>query len=386
MNMQKHTSSEPRLNRGRLIPVNQPDLSPKAREYVLDAITSGWVSSAGPYIKRFEDAYAKWLGVNHAVTVVNGTVALHLALAALDVGKGDEVIMPDLTIISCPLAAMYCGATPVFVDVDPVTFTIDPKQIKAKITKKTRVIMPVHLYGHPCDMDPIMAIARKHKLFVVEDAAEAHGAKYKGKLVGSIGDIGTFSFYANKVVTTGEGGMVVTNNKKLAERMRLQKDLAHSSKKRFYHEQVGFNYRMTNLAAALGLAQLESVEKYIAKKKWMARMYEKYLRGIPYLILPPQMPWAESVYWMYAITLKPDAPMTKDELRKKLFERGVDTRDFFYPLHTQPILKNYHRKGDRFPVSVSASNRGFYVPSGLAITEAQIKHVAHVLNHTLTNL
>lgn len=389
--MQKRTLSEPRFNRGRLIPVNpdligvnQPDLSPKAREYVLDAVSSGWVSSAGPYIKRFEEAYATWLGVDHAVTVVNGTVALHLALAALDIGPGDEVIMPDLTIISCPLAALYLGATPVFVDVDPVTFTIDPAKIESKITKRTKVIMPVHLYGHPADMDPIMAIANKHKLFVIEDAAEAHGAKYKGKLVGSIGDIGCFSFYANKVVTTGEGGMVVTNNKKLAQRMRLLKDLAHSPKKRFYHEQVGFNYRMTNLAAALGLAQLESVEKYIAKKKWMANVYTEALRGIPHITLPPQMPWAESVYWMYAITLNPDAPITKDELRKKLFEKGVDTRDFFYPLHNQPILKKY-RNGS-FPVSISASKRGFYVPSGLAITEEQIKRVAYVLNDTLTHL
>lgn len=384
--MPKHTSSN-------FIPVNQPDLSPKAREYVLDAVSSGWVSSAGPYIKKFEDAYASWLGVKHAVTVVNGTVALHLALAALDIGPGDEVIMPDLTIISCPLAVLYCGATPVFVDVDPITFTMDPTKIESRITKHTKAIMPVHLYGHPADMDPIMEIAKKHNLFVIEDAAEAHGARYlprgkagKGKLVGSIGDIGCFSFYANKVITTGEGGMVVTNNKKLADRMRLLKDLAHSPKKRFYHEEIGFNYRMTNLAAALGLAQLESVDTYIAKKKWMARMYKKYLTGIPYLTLPPQMPWAESVYWMFAVTLTPDAPITKDELRKKLFEKGVDTRDFFYPLHTQPILKKFHKKGDRFPVSVQAANNGFYLPSGLAITEVQIKQVAYVLNHTLTHL
>lgn len=382
MNMPKHILSKPRFNRGRFIPVNQPDLSPKAREYVLDAVSSGWVSSAGPYIKRFEEAYAKWLGVNHAVTVVNGTAALHLALAALDVGPGDEVIMPDLTIISCPLAALYCGATPVFVDVDPITFTIDPQKIEKKITKKTRVIMPVHLYGHPADMDPIMAIAKKHKLLVVEDAAEAHGARYKGKLVGSIGDIGCFSFYANKVITTGEGGMVVTNNNKLASTLRLLKDLAHSPKKRFYHEQVGFNYRMTNLAAALGLAQLESVEKYIAKKKWMAHVYTEALRGIPHITLPKELPWAENVYWMYAITLTPDAPITKDELRKKLLEKGVDTRDFFYPLHTQPIVRT---KGS-FPVSISASKRGFYLPSGLAITEEQIKRVAYVINHTLTHL
>ncbi len=373
--MQRHTSSS-------LIPVNQPDLSPKARKYVLDAVTSGWVSSAGPYIKRFEDAYATWLGVKYAVTVVNGTAALHVALASLDIGPGDEVIVPDLTIISCALAVLYCGATPVFVDVDPATFTLAPAKLESKITKRTKAIMPVHLYGHPVDLDPIMKIAKKHKLWVVEDAAEAHGARYKGTLVGSIGDIGCFSFYANKVITTGEGGMVVTNNEKINKKLRLLKDLAHSPKKRFYHEHIGFNYRMTNLAAALGLAQLESVETYIAKKKWMAKTYAKYLAGIPYLTLPPQMPWAESVYWMYALTLTPDAPITKDTLRKKLWEQGVDTRDFFYPLHTQPIT----RTRGAFPVSTSVSKRGFYVPSGLAITEQQIQQVAHVIHHTLTNL
>lgn len=364
------------------IPVNQPDLSSKAREYVLDAVESGWISSAGPYIKKFEDAYASWLGIKHAVTVVNGTAALHLSLAALDIGPGDEVIMPDLTIISCPLAAIYCGAKPVFVDVDPKTFTIDPQKIESKITKRTKAIMPVHLYGHPADMDPIMTIAKKHDLFVVEDAAEAHGARYRGKLVGGIGDIGCFSLYANKVVTSGEGGMVVTNNKKLADRMRLLKDLAHSPKKRFYHEHVGFNYRMTNLTAAVGLAQLESVDIYIAKKKWMANMYAKYLKDVPYITLPSEMPWAESVYWMYAITLTPDAPMTKDELRGKLLNQGVDTRDFFYPLHNQPIIK---QRGS-FPVSTRASKRGFYLPSGLAITKEQIKRVSYVLNDIVTNL
>jgi perosamine synthetase len=364
-----------------MIPVNQPDLSPKAREYVLDAVTSGWVSSAGPYIKKFEDAYAQWLGVKHAVTVTNGTAALHLALAALGIGPGDEVIIPDLTIISCALAVLYCGATPVLVDVDPVTFTMDPALLEGAITKCTKAIMPVHLYGHPADMDPIMAIAKKHKLWVVEDAAEAHGARYKGRLVGSIGDIGSFSFYANKVITTGEGGMVVTNNAKIDKRLRLLKDLAHSPGKRFYHECIGYNYRMTNVSAALGLAQLESVREYIAKKKWMAKTYATYLAGVPYLTLPPQRPWAENIYWMYAVTLTEDAPITKDALRKKLLRNGVDTRDFFYPLHHQPILRKFSR--GRYPVSVGASKRGLYLPSGLAITKQQIREVSRVLKTCL---
>lgn len=376
-----------------IIPVNVPLLSPKVETYVLDCIRSGWISSAGSYINRFEEAFAKFIGVQHAITTNNGTTALHLAIVSLDIGKGDEVIMPDLTIISCPLSVMYTGASPVFVDIDPVTFTIDPKKIESKITKRTKAIMVVHLYGHPADMDPIMNIAKKYNIAVIEDAAEAHGATYlpagrhgKGKTVGSIGDIGCFSFYANKIVTTGEGGMVVTNNTNIYKKLFLLKDLAHSPKKRFWHEEIGFNYRLTNVSAAIGLAQLESIDKYITKKRWMAKIYEQKLKDIPYLTLPPHMPWASSVYWMYAITLTPDAPITKDELRKKLLDQGVDTRDFFYPLHTQPICKKFVKKNERFPVSDFASSHGFYVPSGLAITKEQIKYVAYVLNHTLANI
>ena len=368
-----------------LIPVNAPVLYKEAEEYVLDCIKSGWISSAGSYITRFETDFAKYMGVRFATTTTNGTTALHLAVVSLGIGQGDEVIMPDLTIISCPLAVMYAGATPVFVDVDPVTFTIDPRLIEAKITKRTKAIMVVHLYGHPADMDPIMRIARKHHLRVIEDAAEAHGARYKGTLVGSIGDVGTFSFYANKIVTTGEGGMVVTNSSRFAKRARLLKDLAHSPKKRFWHEVVGFNYRITNIQAALGVAELMHIKESIAKKQWMAREYGKKLRSIPYLTLPQQMPWAINVYWMYALILNSSAPITKNELRKRLKEHGVDTRDFFYPLHTQPILKKYVRKNERYPVSDFASRQGFYVPSGLAITKKQIHKVATALREILTD-
>lgn len=362
-----------------MVSVNEPILSPKATEYVMDCLKSGWISSAGSYIGRFETAYARFLNVQHAVTTTNGTAALHLAVASLGIGAGDEVIMPDLTIISCPLAVMYTGATPVFVDVDPVTFTIDPALIETKITKRTRAIMVVHLYGHPCDMDPVMAIAKKHKLAVIEDAAEAHGAAYKGKRVGSIGTIGIFSFYANKIVTTGEGGMVVTNSNRLAKRANLLKNLAHSPKRRFWHEHIGFNYRMTNISAAIGLAQLESIDTYIGKKEWMAREYAKELRGVPYLVLPPQESWARNVYWMYALTLTRGAPVSKKEIRKRLQDRGIDTRDFFFPLHTQPILRQFVKKNDRFPISTAASANGFYVPSGLAITREEIHAVSRAI-------
>lgn len=371
------------LKSSKLIPVNAPLLSPKAKKYVLDCLNTGWISSAGQYIGKFEESFADYLGSRFAVTTTNGTAALHLAVASLGIGPGDEVIMPDLTIISCPLSVIYTGAEPVLVDVDPVTFTIDTKLIESKITKHTKAIMAVHLYGHPADMDPILKLAKKYELAVIEDAAEAHGARYKGKLVGSLGTIGAFSFYANKIVTTGEGGMIVTNDESLAQKARLLKDLAHSPNRRFWHQEIGFNYRMTNLSAAIGLAQLESIKTYIKKKKWMAREYARAFKGIPFLNLPPQMPWADSVYWMYALTLTSDAPITRDELRLKLKDIGVDTRDFFYPLHEQPILKKYVGKNESFPVSTSVSCRGFYVPSGLAVTKEQIRTVAGALRTIL---
>ncbi len=366
-----------------MIPVNEPVLSPNATAYVMDCMQSGWISSAGSYIARFENAFAAYIGVRHGVTTTSGTTALHLAIASLGIEPGNEVIMPDLTIISCPLSVMYTGATPVFVDIDPITFTIDPTRIEKKITKRTRAIMVVHLYGHPSDMDPIMKIAKKYKLAVIEDAAEAHGAAYKGKRVGSIGTVGIFSFYANKIVTSGEGGMVVTNNARLAKRAALLKNLAHNPRRRFWHEHIGFNYRMTNVSAAIGLAQLESIEKYIAKKKWMAREYAQALRGIPYLTLPPHELWAESVYWMYALTLTKDSPIGKAELTRRLADRGIDTRDFFYPLHTQPILRQFVHKHDRFPISDFTSRHGFYLPSGLAITKEQIHTVAVAIRDIL---
>ena len=369
--------------RPKMIPVNEPLLSPRAKKYVLDCLDTGWISSAGTYIQRFEEAFARYLGCRFAVTTSSGTAALHLAIATLGFGPGDEVIIPDLTIISCALAVIYAGARPVLVDVDPVTFTLDPELIEKKITKRTKAIMVVHLYGHPADMDPILKLAKKYRLAVIEDAAEAHGARYKGRLVGSLGTIGTFSFYANKIVTTGEGGMVVADDATLARKARLLKDLAHSPGRRFWHEEIGFNYRLTNLSAAIGLAQLELVKTYLRKKRWMAGEYAKALRGIPYLSPPAEMSWAKSVFWMYALTLTPDAPVTRDNLRAKLKELGIDTRDFFYPLHLQPVLRKYVQKTDRFPVSDSVSRRGFYLPSGLAITKTQIRTVAGALRTIL---
>ncbi len=368
-----------------MISVNEPLIAKNAKKYVLDCIESGWVSSAGEYIGKFEKNFADFLGVKYATTTTNGTASLHLAICALGIKKGDEVIIPDLTIISCALAVIYTGATPVLVDVEKETGNIDPSKIEEKITKRTKAIMVVHLYGHPVDMDPILSLAKKYKLAVIEDAAEAHGAEYKNRKVGSIGDVGCFSFYGNKIITTGEGGMVVTNNKKLYERAKLLKDLAHSRKRRFFHEEIGFNYRMTNLQAALGLAQLEEVEKYIQKKRRMASLYGKGLSKVSFIELPKEYPWLKSVYpapercgvyWMYALKIKKNSPITKDKVRQNLLKLGVDTRDFFYPLHRQPALRALGLfKDERYPVSQDLSERGFYIPSGLALTAKQIKTV-----------
>jgi perosamine synthetase len=373
-----------------MIPVNEPLIASHAKKYVIDCLDSGWISSSGTYLEKFEEAFASYLGVRYATTTTNGTTALHLALAALRLGPGDEIIIPDLTIVSCGLAALYVGATPVVADVDPVLGTIDPAGIERAITKRTRAIMVVHLWGHPANMDPILEIAKRHHLAVVEDAAEAHGAMYlsaqagKGKRVGGIGDIGCFSFYGNKIVTTGEGGMVVTNNTKLYERAKLLKNLAHSPQRRFYHEEVGFNFRMTNLQAALGLAQLEEIDRYIRIKQHMAHAYQTQLSSISSLILPSEASWATSVWWMYAVLVSKTSPLNRDTVRAKLKEAGIDTRDYFIPLHRQPVFTKLGLfKGASCPVSDDLSRRGFYLPSGLAITDKQIRTVTTTLKRLL---
>lgn len=364
-----------------MIPVNEPVLSAEARSNVIDCLDTRWISSAGSYIHNFEESFANYIGSTHAITTSNGTTALQLALSILEIGPGDEVIVPDLTIISCAFAVMYLGATPVFVDVDPITGTLDPTQLESKITSKTKAIMVVHLYGHPADMDPILAIAKQHSIKVVEDAAEAHGAEYKGKRVGNLSDIGCFSFYANKLITTGEGGMIVTDDAELAAKAQLQKNLSHSAGKRFWHEEIGYNFRMTNLQAALGVGELGHIDEYVAKKRTMANTYQELLADIPFLILPTEASWAKSVYWMYAVTVSPNSPITKDELRKRLLELQVDTREYFYPLHNQPVVKKLTNQPDQnFPVSIDLSKRGFYLPSGLALTEEQQQTVSTVLH------
>ena len=363
-----------------MIPVNEPVISSKAKKYILECLKTGWVSSGGEYISKFEKEFARFIGTKYAVTTTSGTSALHLAFAALGIKKGDEVIMPDLTIISCALAVIYLGAKPVFVDVESDTGNIEPLQIEAKITKRTKAVLVVHLFGHPANIGDIKKITNKHNLYLVEDAAQAHGAKYllnnKWQAVGSVGDVSCFSFYGNKIVTSGEGGMLTTNNINIAKKARLLKDLAHSPKRRFLHEHLGYNYRMTNLQAALGVAQLENIQRYLLKKRLIANFYNKNLKQIGWLELPTEKPWAKSVFWMYAVKIKKGSKINKFSVMKKLKNEGIDTREFFLPLHKQPIISKLNIKSSgSFLNTVDLSKRGFYVPSGLALTTKQMQKV-----------
>lgn len=364
-----------------MIPVNSPVITKDSKELVAKALEEGWISSAGPYIEAFEKQFAQYLGVKHAISVNTGTAALHIALLAAGVREGDEVIVPAFTMAASWMAIMYVGAKPIFVDVEPDIYTIDPKLIEVAITDKTKAIMPVHIYGHPADMDPILAIARKHKLIVIEDSAEAHGATYKDRLTGTIGDINAFSFYANKIITTGEGGMVTTDSDELADVARWMKDLAHSKTKRFIHDALGYNYRLTSMQAALGSGQLAHIADFLATKKHMAEMYSVGLAGIPGLTLPVTRDWATHVYWMYAILInEKEFGLNKDQFRAKLLEKGIDTRDFFYAPCDQPLLNLRGLSSQaRFPVTQQISRDGCYLPSGLAITDMQIQTVCDTI-------
>ena len=361
------------------IPVCEPLLNGNEEKYVVDCLRSGWVSSAGEYVDRFEKAFADYCGCVCGVSTTSGTTALHLALASLGIGEGDEVIVPTLTIASCAFAVLYTGARPVFVDCDPVTFNMDPELAQKAVTDRTRAIMPVHLYGHPCDMDEIGRIARDNRLFLVEDAAEAHGAEYKGRRVGGFGEIGCFSFFANKVITTGEGGMLVMNDPALAGTARRLKNLAHSQV-RFLHHEIGFNYRMTNIQAAIGLAQLEKIDQYVEKRRLNARMYnDRLLFECKEVTTPIQMPYARNSFWMYAILL--ESREQRDGLMRHLAQKEIGSRTFFIPLHQQPVLKQYAEGS--FPVADDVSARGMYLPSGTGLTEEEIDAVCDAVREYL---
>lgn len=369
------------------IPVCEPSLDGNELEYVTDAVGSGWISSGGDYLKRFEEGFAAYVGVRHGIGTTNGTAALHLALAALGVGPGDEVIMPDFTMISSAFAACYCGAMPVFVDADPETWNMDVAKVAARIGPRTKVIMAVHMYGHPTDMDPLMALAKERGISVLEDAAEAHGAEYDGRRCGSIGDLAAFSFYANKAITTGEGGMVVTNDDALAEECRSLRNLAfpRTGGRVYRHDRIGFNYRMSNLQGALGLAQLERVDTHVAARRSHAARYSERLAGIAVLQLPVERPWARNSYWMYGIVLRDGARIGRDELAERLAAEGIETRPFFQPMHDQPALVRYGvATGGSYPVSDRLAARGLYLPSGSDLTDTDIDRVCEQLTRQLS--
>ncbi len=367
-----------------MIPVNEPLLGERETEYVLDCMTTGWISSEGPYVRRFEEAWAEYCGVAHGITVSNGTAALFAAIDALRLKPGDEVILPSFTIIGCAQAVLAAGAVPVLVDSDPRTWCLDPGQVADRVTSRTRAIMPVHMYGHPADMDPLAALAEKHGLAIVEDAAEAHGAEYRGRRTGSLGDIACFSFYANKIITTGEGGMVVTDDARLAERVRSYRNMAFLPERRFLHRELGYNHRITNLQAAVGLAQVESASERVAKKRHIGARYTELLAGTPGIELPVEEPWATNVYWMYGIVPHEDTGHDAVSFAAELRRRGVDTRPFFLGMHEQPALLELDLfAGETYPVAERIARQGLYLPSGLTLTDADIDAVVAVVRDVL---
>lgn len=366
-----------------MIPVNEPLLAGNELKYVNECVRTGWVSSLGRFIEEFESRWASYCGMPEGVAVCNGTVALDLAVEALCLPAGSEVILPSFTIISCAGAIVRTGCVPVPVDCDPVTWCMDPALAEAAVTPRTRAIMPVHIYGHPVDMDPIADLAARHGLTVIEDAAEAHGATYKGRRCGGLGHVSCFSFYANKIVTTGEGGMVLVRDPELAARMRKLRNLCFEPGSRFAHHELGHNYRLTNLQAALGLAQIERIDQALAHKRLMAKRYGQGLAGLP-LQLPVQLPWAESVYWMYGVVLDEATGLTAVDLAERLLKLNVQTRPFFLGMHQQPAL---HRlglcQGLSLPVTERIARQGLYLPSGLALSPEQMDRVIEAMHLAL---
>ncbi|MFB2837561.1 DegT/DnrJ/EryC1/StrS family aminotransferase [Floridanema evergladense] len=367
------------------IPVNQPLLDGKERQYLNECIDGGWISSEGPFVKRFEEEFAARLGRKHGIAVCNGSAALDAAVAALQIGAGDEVILPTFTIISCGAAIVRSGAVPVLVDSDSQTWNMDVAQIEAKITSKTKAIMVVHIYGLPADLTPILALAKKYNLKIIEDAAEMHGQTYKNQACGSFGDISTFSFYPNKHITTGEGGMLLTDDDELAERCRSLRNLCFQPQKRFVHEELGWNFRMSNLQAALGLAQLERLDEFVIRKRRMGNLYTKLLADVPGLQLPvTHTDYAENIYWVYGIVLKEEVSFDASEMMRRLGKYKIGTRPFFWNMHQQPVFQKMELfAGESYPVAENLARRGFYVPSGMALTEEQIQTVVDVLKKVL---
>ena len=373
------------MNQAAFIPVNEPLLNGNEEKYLVECIRTGWISSEGPYIKQFEEEFAARVGRKYGVAVSNGSVALDATVMALGLGSGDEVILPTFTIISCAAAIVRAGAVPVVVDCDPDTWNIDVAQIEARITPRTKAIMVVHIFGLPVDMDPLLVLARKHGLKVIEDAAEMHGQTYKGKPCGSFGDISTFSFYPNKHITTGEGGMIVTDDLALAERCRSLRNLCFKPEQRFVHDELGWNFRMTNLQAALGVAQLERLDEFVGIKRRMGARYTELLTGTPGIQLPlAHTDYADNIYWVYGMVLDDSVPFDAKEAMTRLGKLGIGTRPFFWPMHEQPVFRKMGLfAGESHPVAERIARRGFYIPSGMALTGEQMERSAAAVKEIL---
>lgn len=355
------------------IPIYQPTLAGNEKKYVNECLDSTWISSKGRFIGEFEEKFATYTSVRYAASVCNGTVALHLALIALGIGQGDEVIVPSLTYISSVNAIAYTGATPVFVDSLENTWQMDPDDVRRKITDRTRAVMVVHLYGHPCDMDQLVAITKEHGLFMIEDCAEAFGSLYKGRHVGNFGDIATYSFFGNKTITTGEGGMVVTNDDTLYDRAVHFKGQGLAKHRQYWHDVIGYNYRMTNICAAIGLAQLEQADNFIAKKRQIAQWYAEGLEGVP-VTLHQEVGDVRHSFWMCSVLVGDSGK--RDALRDVLEKAGVETRPVFYPVHTMPM---YAQKFQRHPVAENIGWRGINLPSWPDLKEKQVKHITSLI-------
>ena len=372
----------------KFIPVNEPLFQGNEKKYLLECINSGWVSSDGPFVEKFEKEFAKRNNRKYGIAVTSGTAAIDLAIEALNIGPDDEVILPTFTIISCILKIIRIGAKPVLVDADPETWNMDVSQIESKITSKTKAIMVVHIYGLPVDLDPVLNLCKKFNIKLIEDAAEMIGQTYKGKPCGSFGDISTFSFYPNKHITTGEGGMILTNDETLADNCRELRNLCFRPDDRFVHYKLGWNFRMTNLQAAVGVAQLEQIENFIKKKRWIGNKYNELLRDVKEINLPfTETKYANNIYWVYGVILNKYISCEAKEVMASLKKHGIGCRPFFYPMHEQPIFKKLGLfTNESYPVSEKLYKKGFYLPSGLALTEEQILIVSNKLKKVLNEL
>lgn len=364
-------------------PVTEPVLDGNELNYVMECVRTNWLSSQGAFVGRFETEFARLLGVSNTLAVTNGTAALHLALLALGVGVGDEVIVPDLTFAASANAVLYVGATPVLVDVARDTWTMDSESVERAITPRTKAIMPVHIYGQPCDMQALMALAKKHGLLVIEDAAEGLGARYHGRWVGGLGDAAAFSFYGNKLITTGEGGMVTFKEKAVADRARLLRNHGMDPERRYWHQEVGYNYRMTNIQAAIGMAQLERIESFIARKVEIGAVYGNALSDREDLVLPVTRPGTMNVFWLYSVVVNPErSSLGRDDLMERLLLSGVETRPLFHPLHRMPPYRRYARS-ETYPNADWLSANGLSLPSAVTLKDAEILHITDMIKRVL---